>query len=295
MKNAIKFTPGMAANEQGGGGGVSPNAIVEVRTRDGVEADGTLRCFVLEVQDHGIGIPADVLPRIFQAFEQGGDDVSRTFGGLGLGLAIARSLAELHGGRLEAFSDGPGRGATFRLTLPGATERATVPAKFAGGGAAAPGERLATTGTPGQVGTTAATAVPNGAATPATAGTDGPPPRRLHILLVEDHEDTARAMAWLLKRGGHDVRVAHNVADAVALAAPPAHFDLLISDIGLPDGTGLDVIRQMPRRDIPAIALTGFGMEHDVARSLEAGFSEHLTKPVNFQKLEAVISTLSKG
>jgi signal transduction histidine kinase len=286
MKNAVKFTPGDA---RGAGG----DGRVDVRTRDGTGAEGTAGCFVLEVQDRGIGIPADALPRIFQAFEQGGEDVSRIFGGLGLGLAIARSLAELHGGRLEAFSDGPGRGATFRLTLPGATEPATVPATFSGRAAAAAAAR---SGGSTAVAAAVAPASPSAGAAdaPAAAGADGPPPRRLRILLVEDHEDTARAMSWLLKRGGHDVKVAHNVADAVAMGAA-AHFDLLISDIGLPDGTGLDVIRQMPRRDIPAIALTGFGMEHDVARSLEAGFTEHLTKPVNFQKLEAVISTLSKG
>jgi DNA-binding response OmpR family regulator len=100
-------------------------------------------------------------------------------------------------------------------------------------------------------------------------------------------------MSWLLRRIGHDVSVARTVRDAVA-EARQTPFDLLISDIGLPDGTGWDVIGQMPRRDMPAIALTGFGMEQDVARSLAAGFTEHLTKPVNFQKLEAVIHTLAE-
>ena len=236
LKNAIKFTP--------------PGGVVRLRTFN--DGDGN---FVLEVADTGIGIEADALPKIFQAFEQADEQITRNFGGLGLGLSIARSLAELHGGRLEADSQGLGTGATFRLTLPGATAAPQSPAK-----------------------------------PPATASNARP--RKLRILLVEDHEDTARAMTWLLRRHGHDVRVAGSVRHALDEAAR-GEIDLLISDIGLPDGTGLDVIRQLPRPGIPAIALTGFGMENDVAASLKAGFTEHLTKPVNFQKLEAVILTLS--
>ena len=232
----MKFTP--------------PGGVVKLRTFD---AGGD---FVLEVTDTGIGIEADAMPKIFQAFEQADEQITRNFGGLGLGLSIARSLVELHGGRLEAASEGLGRGSTFRLTLPGAT-------------AGPPPQKAA----------------------PRPSDAAG---RKLRILLVEDHQDTARAMTWLLKRHGHQVRVAGSVRDAIDEAGR-ADVDLLISDIGLPDGTGLDVIRQMPRKGIPAIALTGFGMENDVARSLEAGFTEHLTKPVNFQKLEAVITSLSRA
>jgi len=236
LKNAVKFTP--------------PGGIVRLRTFN-AGAD-----FVLEVADTGIGFEADALPKIFQAFEQAGEQITQNFGGLGLGLAIARSLAELHGGRLEAASEGLGRGATFRLTLPAASIPATAPK------------------TPAQAAEARA--------------------KKLRILLVEDHEDTARAMTWLLKRHGHEVRVAGSVRHALT-EADRGEIDLLISDIGLPDGTGLDVIRQLPKRGIPAIALTGFGMENDVAASLEAGFTEHLTKPVNFQKLEAVIHTISRA
>ncbi|HYE18078.1 MAG TPA: response regulator, partial [Tepidisphaeraceae bacterium] len=107
-----------------------------------------------------------------------------------------------------------------------------------------------------------------------------------------DHEDTSQVMALLLRRQGHHVTVASSVRAALD-AAHGEPFDLLISDIGLPDGTGLDVIRQMPRKGMPAIALTGFGMEQDVAASRQAGFHEHLTKPVNFRKLEAAISTVA--
>ena len=242
LKNGVKFTP------EGG--------TIVIRSYNQDEH------LVLEVADPGVGISAEAMPRIFQPFEQLRDQIGTRVGGLGLGLSIARTLTDLHGGRLEAMSEGTGRGAVFRLTLPmisqdGEDQDARV-------------ERRSTP-------------------SPAPSMRQ----RRLRILLVEDHEDTVRAMSWLLRRIGHDVSVARTVRDAVA-EARRTPFDLLISDIGLPDGTGWDVIGQMPRRDMPAIALTGFGMEQDVARSLAAGFTEHLTKPVNFQKLEAVIHTLAE-
>jgi DNA-binding response OmpR family regulator len=114
----------------------------------------------------------------------------------------------------------------------------------------------------------------------------------LRILLVEDHADTARAMSSLLRMRGHQVRHATSVVTAMGLAGAEK-FDLLISDIGLPDGTGIDVVRQPQMRDVPAIALTGYGSDDDVARCREAGFAHHLTKPVSFDKLEAVIKDLA--
>lgn len=118
----------------------------------------------------------------------------------------------------------------------------------------------------------------------------------LKILLVEDHADTAAVMSRLLKMLGHEVRLAHSVESALREAASGSAIDLLISDIGLPDGTGFDVLRGVHERgSVPAIALTGFGMDHDIARSRAAGFSEHLTKPVNFDRLEAVIRALSQS
>ena len=118
---------------------------------------------------------------------------------------------------------------------------------------------------------------------------------KAHILLVEDHPDTSRIMARLLERDGYCVDVATSVAAALDAAhATPEPFDLLISDIGLPDGTGLDLMQQLlQRRPIKGIALSGFGMEEDVKRSRAAGFSEHLTKPVNLQRLQTAIAKIT--
>lgn len=119
--------------------------------------------------------------------------------------------------------------------------------------------------------------------------------RQLQILLVEDHDDTSRVLSRLLERLGHRVRVADSVASAVLAAKQP--FDLLLSDIGLPDGTGIDLIqrlRQSHSLSVPAVALTGFGMEEDVAKSREAGFTEHLTKPINFQRLQMLVQKVAE-
>jgi CheY-like chemotaxis protein len=115
----------------------------------------------------------------------------------------------------------------------------------------------------------------------------------LRILLVEDHVDTARAMSRLLRSLGHQVETATTVAAALELANKD-NFRLIISDIGLPDGTGIDFMRQVRERsNVPAIALTGFGMEDDIMRSREAGFTMHLTKPVNFQRLELIVQQVA--
>jgi CheY-like chemotaxis protein len=133
---------------------------------------------------------------------------------------------------------------------------------------------------------------------PSRASTTLPPAndghRRLDILLVEDHDDTSRVLSKLLEKLGHRVRIADSVASAVVAAKEP--FDLLLSDLGLPDGSGIDLIQQLRQSQHlsgPAIALTGFGMEEDVAKSREAGFSEHLTKPINFQRLQMVVQQIA--
>jgi CheY-like chemotaxis protein len=234
LKNAVKFTP------EGG--------RITVRTRNTPSGQ-----FEAAVSDTGIGIDAEILPRVFDAFEQGGKGITRQFGGLGLGLAISRALAEQHGGRLSAASEGPGKGATFFLRLP-------VVAK-----ASQPSEK-----------------VPDGAGTRDVLSD-------CRVLLVDDHIDTARAMGRLLKRWGCDVQTADSVASALK-AADALKFDVLISDIGLPDGSGLDLIRQLKSRyPVKGIAVSGFGMEEDLNSSRSAGFSEHLVKPVDLGQLEMTL------
>ncbi len=210
----------------------------------------------VDVVDTGIGIESAVMPRLFDAFEQAEGSITRRYGGLGLGLTISRALVEAHGGKLTAVSAGEGRGTTFSVRLQ--AERMSARSRDAGP------ERLPKAGL-----------------------------RSLRILLVEDHADTIRVLSRLLRSQGHAVTTANTVADAVK-AYGAGEFDLLISDIGLPDGTGIDVMREARRRrPVAGIAISGFGMEADVARSKQAGFSEHLVKPINFQRLEMLIGEMA--
>ena len=224
VRNAVKFTPA--------GGRVA------VSTADVVDGRATVT-----VADTGLGIAADLLPRLFDPFEQGSRVITDEFSGLGLGLAIAKGLVDAHGGSIAVASGGPGTGATFTVVLP------AVPAPVA-----APPPPAATAVVP--------------------AGVD--------ILLVEDHRDTLMAMTRLLRRIGHRVTGADSVAAAVA-AADGNRFDVLVSDVDLPDGTGLDLMRQLTARPgarpLPGIALTGYGMESDLQQTRDAGFFAHLVKP----------------
>jgi CheY-like chemotaxis protein len=222
----------------------------------------------VEIADSGIGIEREELEHIFDAFHQGRPGTTRRFGGLGLGLAITRALVELHGGAIAADSAGRDRGSRFTVQLP------IVPGLAA---AAVPGEGVGTA--PGE---------PAGGMPP-PAGRPG-----LHILLVEDHPDTAEAMADLLSAAGHEVTVAGSVAAGIAAAdaaaAGAGGIDLVVSDLGLPDGSGLDLMRKLAgRHGLKGIALSGYGMEEDVRKSREAGFELHLTKPVDLAALKAAI------
>ena len=235
LRNAVKFTP------EGG------EITVSTWNRD---EDGRL---MVEVKDTGVGIATEVLPRVFDAFEQGDVRMTRQFGGLGLGLAIAKAVVEMHGGAVSAASDGPGHGATF-----------TVELAVTQGGADA-------------------------RARPAAAPSSGARQAQSRVLLVEDHPDTSRAMASLLTRSGYEVKSAHSVASALQLAAAEP-FDIVVSDIGLPDATGYELMEQIRDRfGIRGIALSGYGMEEDMRKSREAGFVEHVIKPVNVVQLQAVI------
>ena len=124
------------------------------------------------------------------------------------------------------------------------------------------------------------------------AGTEAIGTNRRCILIVEDHDDTLRSMKMLLTRLGYDVLAAENMTRALQIAAEQ-HFDILLSDIGLPDGSGLELLKRIRvLRDVPALALSGFGMDEDIDRSQEAGFADHLTKPVSIDRLQAAISQL---
>jgi signal transduction histidine kinase/ActR/RegA family two-component response regulator len=232
LKNAIKFTA-----EDGEIAISSSNPSPEVLT--------------ISVRDTGIGMKPEVMQRIFDPFEQGNRSFERRFGGLGLGLAISKSLAQAHGGTLTAQSDGRDRGSTFLLSM-----QTTSPVE--------------------------------GLAVPARAS--GETSRQgLRILLVDDHQDTCAALEKLLVRRGHLVAATHNVRSAME-AAVRNRFDLLISDIALPDGSGMELMIQLHAISrIPGIAISGFGNNGDIEKSLQAGFSEHLIKPVKLEKLEAAM------
>ena len=212
----------------------------------------------IEVCDDGVGIDAATLPRIFNPFEQGQDSVTQRSGGLGLGLAIAKAVVEAHGGTIAAHSDGVGCGARFTVTLP-----------------------LATAARSGETSEDAQ----------AHSSVAHPP---LRLLVVEDHRDTAAAIRRLLENVGHVVKTASCVDEALDLASRDT-FDLVISDIGLPDGTGHDLIKRLRQRhSILGIALTGYGAEVDVQSSSDAGFAEHVTKPVHGQDLIAAVDRVAR-
>ena len=222
-----------------------------IRSRDAGEP-GRSRV-AIEFTDSGQGIEPGDLGRIFDPFQQGSAD-ARRFGGLGLGLAISRGIVEAHGGTLTAESPGPGRGATFRIEIDALPTLAGSPRR------AAPAVAAATRGV-----------------------------SALEILLVEDDPETLNVFAAILRGLGHRVTTAVTLADATD-AALAGDFDLILSDVGLPDGSGLDLpARLKGRRPTPAIAVSGFGMKEDVARSLEAGFAAHMTKPIGYKELDATI------
>lgn len=229
IKNAVKFTP------KGG--------KITVRSYNENER------IVVEVTDNGIGMTADVIPIIFEPFIQAEQTLARRYGGLGLGLAISKSIIERHHGTLVGKSDGPGQGSTFVVRLDTTYVRTIKPLQL-----------------------------------------EEPAEKPLRILYVEDDVATMDVMAKLLRLSGHVVVTAECVKDAVAIN--DSKYDLLLSDIGLPDGTGFEVMANIKAAcgdRVPGIALTGFGSEDDIKMCYEVGFCEHITKPINFPRLEATI------
>ena len=211
--------------------------------------------FHLEVTDNGIGIESERMASLFTPFEQADPSVSRQFGGLGLGLAISKHLVELHHGTIEAESRGRSFGATFRVILETQPE---------GAGKTDEAPRALNY-----------------------------PPEPLRILLVEDHRDTRRTLSRLLTHFGHHVLAADNVRSALEIIRS-GEIDVLLCDIGLPDGTGYEVVSQARQeRPIHAVAITGFGTEEDIRRSKDAGFDFHLVKPVDLHELQMVLDQVA--
>jgi CheY-like chemotaxis protein len=214
---------------------------------------------VVRLRDTGAGITAEELPQLFQMFYQ----IRRSSGvqgGLGIGLALVRRLVELHGGTVEASSEGHDRGAEFVVRLP---ELADMPA-----------------------------AAPNGAP---MAETGTPAARR--VLVVDDNVDSAESLAMLLRLGGHEIETAYDGLQAVE-AAERFKPDLVLLDIGLPGIDGYDAaacIREgSAGREVVLVAITGWGQEQDRRRSREAGFDAHLTKPVDMAALSRLLAELPK-
>lgn len=232
MLNALKFTP--------------KNGSVRVR----LHADGSDA--VLKVTDSGVGMAADVVARVFELFTQGSDMSDRKTG-LGIGLAVVRRLVELHGGRVEAHSDGPGQGSTFSVRLP----RKDAPVR-------------------------------DEAVTPPT---DVGRHKRRRVLLVEDNEDAREAVRMLLETAGHVIHMVESGQAALEAAIRYAP-DVVLVDIGLPDIDGYEVARRLRAKfgeAIRLIALTGYGQTEDRRRVIEAGFDGHLVKPVNPDELRRIV------
>ena len=237
---------------------------------------------VISVTDTGIGIPPSSMPTVFEMFTQVGRNMERAQGGLGIGLSLVRRLVELHGGTVDASSEGVGRGSTFTVRLPLAVDQHAA--------AALP------------VPTPAAVTTPFTA--PAPAATPAPPPAAqdeadtgLRVLVVDDNIDAADTLGALLDMNGHATRVANDGYQAIEMAMV-FQPQVVFLDIGLPGMNGYEVARKL--RQIPGmdraflVALTGWGTREDRERSSEAGFDHHLTKPADMNAVETLLSNLAR-
>jgi PAS domain S-box-containing protein len=238
LQNAAKFT--------GPGGRIELAA-----SRDG----GGVR---ISVRDTGIGIEPELLPRIFEPFMQADQSLDRSQGGLGVGLTLARSLVEMHGGTLTAFSEGLGRGSELVVWLPARREPVASPDQKGG-----TGERKGVR-----------------------------PDRR--VLVVDDNRDSAESIALLAEIWGYEVRTAHDGPSALeaAVTSPP---EVVLLDIGLPGMDGYEVARRFRQErggGVVLIAMTGYGMDEDRQRSRDAGFDHHLVKPVDPEALRTLLAAL---
>jgi signal transduction histidine kinase len=215
--------------------------------------DGTVE---ITVQDAGIGLSPDAVPRLFQLFSQGERSADSAHGGLGIGLSLVKNLVELHGGSVSASSDGPGLGSRFIVRLP------MLPARKE--------------------------------EEPSQPAIRVVPPQLQRVLVVDDSRDSANSLATLLRLGGHEVYVAHDGETALhaSLVSRP---NIVLLDIGLPGLDGYEVCRRMRKQgrgDAVIIAMTGYGQARDRQRSSEAGFDDHIVKPVDIEELSRLISSV---
>ncbi|MCD6052032.1 MAG: hybrid sensor histidine kinase/response regulator, partial [Verrucomicrobia bacterium] len=237
-----------------------PDGEVKVEAR----AVPQSRLFTVTVTDNGLGISREEMDQIFEAFVQG-DHAKKfgsfQFGGLGLGLPICRKIIKLHAGDIKVSSDGRGKGSTFVIELP-----------------------------------LCETPEPDGTSKPASSlSSVGSAGKGIRILLVEDHEPTRLALAHLLSRRNHRVSPAGSLEEAHSLAKKN-RFELVISDIGLPDGSGFELMKELKQRyQLKGIALTGYGMEQDILLSENSGFATHLTKPVRMESLESALARVMQS
>jgi CheY-like chemotaxis protein len=212
----------------------------------------------VSVRDAGVGIPREALKKIFDMFGQADLDGARSRGGLGIGLSLVRRIAEMHGGTVEARSEGTGRGSEFVVRIPAIEAQPAVPV-------------------------------------PARADTAAPSPRR-RVLVVDDNTDAAESLAALLAIGGHETRLAHDGLRAME-EAKTFHPDVVFLDIGMPELDGHETarrIREQPwGKDMVLVALTGWGQSEDRRRSKEAGFNHHLVKPADPAVVAKLISSLA--
>ena len=243
LGNAARYTPG--------GGRIDLRVAVH-----GGEVE-------IDVLDNGIGMSAHLLARAFELFSQGERSADRSQGGLGIGLALARSLVELHGGRIAAASDGPGQGSRFSVTLPCLRRQAHAGAPHVG----AP-------------------------ASTATAGADA-----LRVLIVDDNIDAAQILAMYIEALGHRAEVSHSPSQALEHVRG-ARPDLCVLDIGLPEFDGYELavrLRALPGcRDLPLVALSGYGQAEDKQKAVAAGFDRHVVKPIQGDDVMALLAAAAR-